>query len=71
MPGWPSNRPRTISAPCPTTSTIRCTPAWRTASITYSTIGRPQTSWITFGKTDFIRVLLPAARMIASAGWVF
>src|SRR5580704_15788984 len=36
--------------------------------MTYSTIGRPQTSWITFGKADFIRVLLPAARMIAKAG---
>ena len=38
--------------------------------MTYSTIGRPQISCTTFGKSDFIRVLLPAARIIARAGSV-
>ena len=41
-------------------------PRARSASSTNSTIGRPRTGHRTLGSSDFIRVPLPAARMIAS-----
>ena len=45
---------------------MRAMPAPRAAAITWPSIGRPATSCITLGIADFIRVPLPAARMIAA-----
>src|SRR5437762_1105239 len=43
----------------------RSHPASRQASTTAQIMGRPPTGWTTLGRSPFIRVPLPAARMIA------
>ena len=62
----PAKDSRTSSAPCPITSTILVAPAARAASTTQCTIGRPTAGCMTFGKSDCMRVPLPAARMTAT-----
>jgi predicted permease len=51
----------TSPAPCPTTSTMRSGSRPSAASSTQPSIGRPQSSWSTFGRSLFMRVPLPAA----------
>src|SRR5687767_10408365 len=44
-------------------------PAAERLSSTYSIIGRPATGTSTLGRSDFIRVPLPAAKTTATTGW--
>ncbi len=62
---YPDSASRTSSCLYPTTATTRPHPASRHASTTAHTIGRPPTSWQTFGRSLFMRVPLPAASTIA------
>ena len=54
----------------PTTTTVRAAPSAATLSIRWSSIGRPAIGCSTLCRSDFIRVPLPAARMIAAIGLV-
>jgi hypothetical protein len=56
----------TSSLRWPTTTTSRVMPAPRHALSTWASIGRPHTSCSTLGSSLFMRVLLPAARMMAA-----
>src|SRR4051812_32300657 len=58
---------RTRASPYPTTTRISVAPAPLTASVTFLIIGTPATGCRTFGKGDFIRVPLPAARIITES----
>ena len=71
---WRSPRPSsctrlvTRSAPWPTTTTVRATSSPHSAVRTWTTIGRPHTRWIGFGRSERIRVPSPAARTMAETG---
>ena len=56
----------TCSRTAPTTMTVRSRPARATLSSRCSSIGRPAIGCSTLCRSDFIRVPLPAARMIAA-----
>src|SRR5712691_8050245 len=53
----------TWAPPWPTTTTIESGRTAAAARASYHSAGRPQTSCSTFGRVDFIRFPLPAARM--------
>ncbi len=60
----------TLSMPGATTSVMGASPASSALRTTCPTIGMPATGCSTFGRVDFIRVPLPAARTMAAVGIV-
>ena len=63
-----ASAPRTSVSPPPTTMTTRSQPASMHAPTTCRTIGSPPISCMTLGRSEPMRVPLPAARMIAPSG---
>ena len=57
----------TFFIPGATTTTVGDIPSGARLASTWPIMGRPVMACITFGKVDFIRVPLPAARMTAAA----
>ncbi len=64
----PSGRPSATPSPGRVMQTTSVAPAARAASITHSTIGRPQTGCRTLGSEERMRVPLPAAMISAVNG---
>ena len=55
----------------PATTTTRSGETLSAASMTYASMGRPHTSCSTLGRSDFMRVPRPAARMTTASGGRF
>ena len=67
-PPCPSTSGATCSRPAPTTTTTCAGASSSTAASRWASIGRPARGWRTLCRSDFIRVPMPAARMMAATG---